>query len=51
MADFKSCYHAILGRPALTKYMAIPHYAYLLLKTLMTKGVLSLKGDLKKAQY
>ncbi|XP_066360871.1 uncharacterized protein [Miscanthus floridulus] len=49
VADFESCYHAILGRPALTKYMAIPHYRYLLLKMPMTKGVLSLRGDLKKA--
>ena len=49
VADFESCYHAILGRPALTKYMAVPHYPYLLLKMPTTKGVLSLKGDLKKA--
>jgi len=49
VADFESCYHAILGRPALTKYMAIPHYPYLLLKMPTTKGVLSLRGDLKKA--
>jgi hypothetical protein len=26
VADFKSSYHAILGRPALAKFMAIPHY-------------------------
>ena len=32
VADFKSSYHAILGRPALAKFMAIPHYIYLLLK-------------------
>lgn len=49
VADFKSFYHAILGRPALTKYMAIPHYSYLLLKMPMTRCVLSLRGDLKKA--
>jgi hypothetical protein len=32
VADFKSSYHAILGRLALAKFMAIPHYPYLLLK-------------------
>ena len=40
VADFESCYHAILGRPALTKYMAVPHYPYLLLKMPTTKGVI-----------
>jgi hypothetical protein len=32
VADFDSSYHAILGRPALAKFMAMPHYDYLLLK-------------------
>jgi hypothetical protein len=32
VANFESSYHAILGRPALTKFMAMPHYVYLLLK-------------------
>jgi hypothetical protein len=32
VANFKSSYHAILGRPALTKFMAVPHYVYYLLK-------------------
>ena len=45
VTDFESCYHAILGRPALTKYMAVPHYPYLLLKMPTTKGILSLKRD------
>jgi hypothetical protein len=34
VANFKSSYRAILGRPALTKFMAVPHYVYLLLKML-----------------
>ena len=29
VADFDTAYHTILGRPALAKFMAIPHYAYL----------------------
>jgi len=32
VADFNTAYHAILGRPALTKFMAVPHYTYLVLK-------------------
>jgi hypothetical protein len=32
VADFESLYHAILGRPALAKFMVMPHYVYLLLK-------------------
>jgi hypothetical protein len=49
VADFKSSYHAILGRPALAKFMVIPHYPYLLLKIPGPNGVLSLRGDLKHA--
>ena len=32
VADFNTTYHTILGRLALAKFMAIPHYAYLVLK-------------------
>jgi hypothetical protein len=32
--DFETSDHAILGRPALAKFMAIPRYPYLLLKML-----------------
>jgi hypothetical protein len=32
VANFKSSYHAILGRLALAKFIAVPHYVYLLLK-------------------
>lgn len=49
VAGFESSYHAILGRPALTKFIAVPHYPYLLLKMPTTQGVLSLRGDLKRA--
>ncbi|XP_025813081.1 uncharacterized protein LOC112890400 [Panicum hallii] len=49
VADFDSSYHAILGRPALAKFMAVPHYVYLLLKMPSKIGVLTLRGDLKKS--
>jgi hypothetical protein len=42
VADFESSYHAILRRSALAKFMAIPHYPYLLLKMPGPNGVLSL---------
>jgi hypothetical protein len=46
--DFKTSYHAILGRPALAKFMAIPHYPYLLLKMPGPHRILSLRGNLKR---
>jgi hypothetical protein len=47
VADFKTSYHAILGRPAIAKFMAVPHYTYLVLKMPSPAGVLSLQGDFK----
>jgi hypothetical protein len=47
--DFDSSYHAILGRLALAKFMAMPHYEYLLLKMPGKTGVLTLRGDLNKS--
>jgi hypothetical protein len=42
--NFEGTYHAILGRPALTKFMAVPHYSYLVLKMPTEQGILTLKG-------
>jgi hypothetical protein len=47
VADFETSYHAIIGRPAITKFMAVPHYTYLVLKMPSPAGVLSLQGDLR----
>jgi hypothetical protein len=47
VADFETSYHAILGRPAIAKFMAVPHYMYLVLKMPSPAAVLSLQGDLK----
>jgi hypothetical protein len=47
VADFETSYHAILGRPAIAKFMLVPHYTYLVLKMPSLAGVLSLQGDLK----
>jgi hypothetical protein len=47
VVDFETSYHAILGRPAIAKFMTVPHYSYLVLKMPSPAGVLSLQGDLK----
>jgi hypothetical protein len=47
VADLETSYHAILGRLAMAKFMAVPHYTYLVLKISSPTGVLSLQGDLK----
>jgi hypothetical protein len=49
VVDFESSYNAILGRPALAIFMAIPHYVYLLLQMPGKTGVLTFHGDLKKS--
>jgi hypothetical protein len=46
VADFETSYHAMLGRPAIAKFMAVPHYTYLVLKMPSRDVVLSLQGDL-----
>jgi hypothetical protein len=43
--DWPSQYHAILGRPAFAKFMAVPHYAYLALKILGPKGTITIQGS------
>jgi hypothetical protein len=47
VADFETSYNAILGKPAIAKFMAVPHYTYLVLKMPSPTEVLSLQGDLK----
>ena len=42
-------FSAILGRPALAKFIAIPHYVYLLLKMPGKIGVLTFRGDLQRS--
>jgi hypothetical protein len=47
VADFETVYNAFLGRPSLTKFMAIRHYTYLVLKMPGPHGVISIRGDVK----
>ncbi|XP_066358248.1 uncharacterized protein [Miscanthus floridulus] len=49
MADFDTANHAILGRLALAKFMAIPHYSYLVLKMSVLRGVLTMQANLTVA--
>jgi hypothetical protein len=46
VADFRSSYHAILRRPMLAKFMAIPHHTYLIMKMPAPNGILSVLGDI-----
>ncbi|XP_039780685.1 uncharacterized protein LOC120647956 [Panicum virgatum] len=46
VAPFETSYHAILGRPALASFMAIPNHMYLLLKMPAPNGVLSIRSDI-----
>jgi hypothetical protein len=43
--DWPLQYHAIRGWPAFAKFMAVPHYAYLALKILGPKGVITVQGS------
>lgn len=47
VANFKTSYHAIFGKPMLARFMAIPHHTYLVLKMPAPKGVLSIYGDVE----
>ena len=49
IADFNTTYHTILCRPALAKFMTIPHYAYLVLNMPSPTGVLALRANLSIA--
>jgi hypothetical protein len=43
--DWPSQYHAILGRPAFSRFMAVPHYTYLVLKMPGPRGIIIVKGS------
>jgi hypothetical protein len=45
IADFEMTYNAFLRRSTLTKFVAVAHYAYLILKMLGPNGVMSIRGD------
>ena len=49
VVEWPSQYHAILGRPTFARLMAVPHYAYLMLKMPGPKGVITVRGDFERS--
>jgi hypothetical protein len=45
--DWPSQYHAILVRPAFSRFMAVPHHTYLVLKMPRPNGIITVKGSFK----
>jgi hypothetical protein len=48
VVDLSSPYHVPLGRPAWAKFMAVQHYAYLKMKLLGPRGMITITGCYKK---
>ena len=49
MVDFPGSYHAILGWPCYTKFMAVPNYTYLKLKMPGPNGVITVGSTFSHA--
>jgi hypothetical protein len=43
--DWPSEYHVILRRPVFSRFMAVPHYTYLVLKMPGPRGIIKVKGS------
>jgi hypothetical protein len=50
VVGFSGTYHAILGRPAYAKFMAVPNYMYLKLKIPCPKGIITV-GPMYQQAY
>jgi hypothetical protein len=49
VASFDCGYNAIIGRPGLAKFMAIPHYTYIILKMPGPQGIITVRVDFQGA--
>jgi hypothetical protein len=49
VANFDYGYNAIIGRPGLPKFMAIPHYTYMILKMPGPQGIITVCADFQSA--
>jgi hypothetical protein len=49
VASFDCGYNAIIGRPGLAKFMAIPHYSYMILKMPGPQGIITIRADFQGA--
>jgi hypothetical protein len=45
VAGFDCRYNAIIGRSGLAKFMAIPHYSYMILKMSGPQGIITVRAD------
>jgi hypothetical protein len=45
VARFDCGYNAIIGRPGLAKFIAIPHYLYMILKMSGPQGIITMRAD------
>jgi hypothetical protein len=49
VVGFRGAYHAILGRPCYTKFMAVPNYTYLKMKMSGPHGVITVGSSIEHA--
>jgi hypothetical protein len=49
VASFDCGYNTIMGKPGLAKFMAIPHYTYMILKMLGPQGIITVCADFQGA--
>jgi hypothetical protein len=49
VASFDCGYNVIIGRPELMKFMAIPHYSYMILKMPRPQGIITVCADFQGA--
>ena len=49
VVDWPSQYHAILGRPAFARFMAVPHYAYLMVQMPGPRGTITVRGSFTRS--
>jgi hypothetical protein len=47
VVGFRGVYHAILGRPCYSKFMAVSNYTYLKMKMLGPKGVITVGSSIE----
>ena len=51
IVPFRSGYHALLGRTAIVRFNAVPHYAYLKLKMPGPRGIITVNGNTEHSLY
>jgi hypothetical protein len=49
VANFDCGYNTFIGRPRLAKFMAIPHYTYMILKLRGPQGIITVRADFQGA--